>query len=116
MAESKKAPEQCHKISIWFRPETVKFLQRIQRDNDLGVLEDSIDWLIQGWQINQHQQFSWSFNQCRRPKLWFGQVVRHNPTGITGRISGIEWRRERKDKTRILVRRRKVFKFGSMDE
>lgn len=54
-------------------------------------MEDVIDWLIQGWQVNQHQQFSWEFNQCRRPKFWFGQVVAHRPTGIVGQIVGIEW-------------------------
>jgi len=84
-------PDGYRKISIWFRPETVKILQHIQKINHLGVLEDAIDWLIQGWQINQHQQFSWKFNQCRRPKFWFGQFVKHKPTGITGRVVGIEW-------------------------
>ena len=57
------------KVSIWFRTETVEILRRIQKANHLGVLEDSIDWLIKGWQINQHQQFSWEFNQCRRPYI-----------------------------------------------
>lgn len=86
-----ESPDGYRKISIWFRPETVGILQHIQKVNHLGVLEDAIDYLIQGWQINQHQQFSWEFNQCRRPKFWFGQIVRHKPTGMTGRIVGIEW-------------------------
>lgn len=88
---SKKSPDGFCKISIWFRPETVEILKRIQRANRLGVLEDVLDWLIQGWQINQHQQFNWEFNQCHRPKFWFGQLVTHKATGIVGQIVGIEW-------------------------
>lgn len=89
MTKSEKSPDGHQKISIWFRPETVEILQRIQQTNRLGVLEDALDWLIQGWQLNQHQH-----NQCHHPKFWFGQKVQHKTTGIVGQITGIEWRRE----------------------
>lgn len=94
MTNFEDSPDEYCKISIWFRLETVEILQRIQQANHLGVLEDAIDWLIQGWQINQHQQFSWEFNQCRRPKYWFGQFVKNKITGRVGQVTGIQWCRE----------------------
>lgn len=94
MASFKELPDGHCRISIWFRPETIEILKHIKKANNLGVIEDLIDWLIQGWRINQRQQFSWEFNQCRRPNYWFGQLVKNKITGIVGQFTRIQWRRE----------------------
>ena len=72
----------------------MEILQRIQQANHLGVLEDAIDWLIQGGQSNQHQQFSYEFTQCVVLIYWFGQFVKNKIIVRVGQVTGKQWCRE----------------------